>query len=297
MEARAGPQDAVLGGTSLDAALGRAKLSSRALRLATDARLVTLVREGEMAAFESIYARYQRGIESFCRHLLGDAEEAADVVQHTFLAAYNTIVSSEKSILLRAWLYTIARNRCYSVLRARRERPCGEVIEPVSEGLTTHVLRREDLRHLLHDMRRLPEDQRAALVLAGLDTLNHQEVADALDVPATKVKALVFQARESLLAAQKARETDCSEIREQLTTLRGAALRRGNLRRHLRDCPACQEFSGQVDRKRRRDSILPLNSSGAPVMSAPAALAPGAAGLAAPPPVSSGTAPLAAPTP
>lgn len=297
MEVRAGPQDAAFGRTSLDAALERAKLSSRALRLATDAHLVTLVREGEMAAFESIYDRYQRGIQSFCRHLLGDAEEAADVVQHTFLAAYNTIVSSDKPILLRAWLYTIARNRCYSVLRARREQPRGGVVEGVSEGLTTHVLRREDLRQLLHDMRRLPDDQRGALVLAGLGTLNHQEVADTLGVPATKVKALVFQARESLMAAQKARETDCSEIREQLTTLRGAALRRGNLRRHLRDCPACREFSAQAHGNRRRQAILPVAASGALVMSAPAALAPGSAALSATPPVGSGGAPVVAPTP
>jgi RNA polymerase sigma factor (sigma-70 family) len=175
---------------------------------------------------------------------LADREEAADVVQQTFLAAYSAIVSSEKLILLRPWLYTIARNRCYSAFRARREQPTGEVVvESVSDGLTAHVLRREDLRRLLVDIGRLPEDQRAALVLAGLGTLSHREVADRLGVAPTKVKALVFQARESLLAAQKARDTDCSEIREQLMSLRGAALRRGNLRRHLQECQGCSEFS------------------------------------------------------
>ncbi|HTX33017.1 MAG TPA: RNA polymerase sigma factor [Solirubrobacteraceae bacterium] len=264
MEARAVPPDAASGRT-LEAAVGRSRLSSRALALAPDASLVNLVRQEDVVAFESIYDRYHRGIYSFCRHLLSDPEEAADVVQHTFLAAYSAIISSEKPILLRAWLYTIARNRCYSVLRARREQPSAELAEPVSEGLTTHVLRREDLRQLLVDMRRLPEDQRTALVLSGLGTLNHQQVAETLGVPATKVKALVFQARESLQAAQTARETDCSEIREQLTTLRGAALRRGNLRRHLQDCPACREFSGQAELQRRRVRALPPT----PVMSAP----------------------------
>jgi RNA polymerase sigma factor (sigma-70 family) len=242
------------------------------LRLAGDANLVNLVREGQVSAFESIYDRYHRGIQSFCRHLLGDPEEAADVVQHTFLAAYSAISASEKPILLRAWLYTIARNRCYSVLRARREQPRANIAEPVTEGLAAHVMRREDLRQLLSDMRRLPEDQRTALVLAGLGTLNHQEVADTLGVPATKVKALVFQARESLLAAQKARETDCSEIREQLSTLRGGGLRRGNLRRHLRDCPACSEFSNRLELERRKVPVLTVAPKAAPVMPPPRAI-------------------------
>jgi RNA polymerase sigma factor (sigma-70 family) len=131
--------------------------------LATDARLVALVREGNGAAFETIYDRYQGPILSFCRHVLGDPEEAADAVQHTFVAAYNAIVSSEKTILLRAWLFTIARNRCYSVLRARRDQPAAELVEPSTEGLASQVQHREDLRQLLADMRRLPDDQRAAV--------------------------------------------------------------------------------------------------------------------------------------
>jgi len=272
MEAWTVPPDAAPARESLDAALARAKLSTRSLRLATDAHLVTLVRQGEMAAFESIYDRYQRGIHSFCRHLLGDPEEAADVVQHTFLAAYSAIISSEKPILLRAWLYTIARNRSYSVLRARREQVSTEMVEPVTEGLAAHVLRREDLRQLLSDMRCLPEDQRTALVLAGLGTLNHQQVADTLGVAPAKVKALVFQARESLLAARKARETDCSEIREQLSTLRGGALRRGNLRRHLRECSACREFSAQLEPRRPGVPVLSVAPKEAPVMPPPRAL-------------------------
>lgn len=268
MEARAVPPDAAFGRASLDAVIGRSRLSSRALALASDASLVGLVREGEVAAFESIYDRYHRGILSFSRHLLSDPEEAADVVQHTFLSAYSAIVASEKPILLRAWLYAIARNRCYSLLRARREEPAAEIAGPITEGLATHVLRREDLRQLLVDMRRLPEDQRTALVMAGVGTLSHQQVAETLGVPANKVKALVFQARESLQAAQAARETDCSEIREQLTTVRGAALRRGNLRRHLEDCPACREFSDQIG-DRRRVKVLPVKPAGVPVMPRP----------------------------
>ncbi len=209
-----------------------------------------------MTAFEAVYDRHHRAILSFCRHMLGHPEEAEDAVQHTFLAAYNDLIGSEKPIQLRAWLFTIARNRCYSVLRARREQPSERLVESATEGLAVQVQRRQDLRDLVVDMRRLPDNQRAALVLAELDALTHEEISDVLGVPREKVKALVFQARESLVASRTARETDCSEIREQLTSLRGAGLRRANIRRHLRECSGCRDFRHEADRQRKRLAIV-----------------------------------------
>src|SRR5215207_11254976 len=101
--------------------------SPRLLRLAGDDRLVALVRAGSDAAFEAAYDRHHRGILAFCRHMLGSREEAEDAVQHTFMAAYRSIAGSRRAIQLRPWLYTIARNRCLSVLRARRERPVDDL--------------------------------------------------------------------------------------------------------------------------------------------------------------------------
>ena len=226
------------------------------MRLASDARLVALIREGRPGAFEVAYDRHHPSILSFCRHMLSDPQEAEDAVQHTFLAAYNGLISSDKPIQLKAWLFTIARNRCYSVLRGRREQPSADLAETATEGLATQVQRRQDLRDLVVDMRRLPEEQRAALVLAELDALSHQQIGVALGVPREKVKALVFQARESLVASRTARETDCAVIRAQLANLRGGALRRANLRRHLRECPGCRDYRRQMDRQRRQLAIL-----------------------------------------
>jgi RNA polymerase sigma factor (sigma-70 family) len=258
MEAWAVPPDAAPGRAPLEAVNARsALLSARGLDTATDAYLVSLVRQGRTGAFEAIYERYHRPILVFCRHMLDDPEEAADAVQHTFLAAYTAIVSSPKTILLRAWLFTIARNRCYSILRARRQHATGQLVEVATDGLAAEVSRREDLRQLLGDLRRLPDDQRAAIALTELGALSHREVAMALGVPTNKVKALVFQARESLTAMRAARDTDCSVIREQLQTLRGGALRRGNLRRHLHDCPACREFRDGLVHRRDELAVIP----------------------------------------
>src|SRR3954447_25583819 len=118
--------------------------------------------------------------------MLGSREEAEDAVQQTFFSAYNALRASDKTIALRAWLYAIARNRCLSILRVRREHTALD-IEPSVAGLASEVERREDLRQLLRDVTALPDDQRAALVLAELGDLGHDEIGQVIGVPTKKV--------------------------------------------------------------------------------------------------------------
>ena len=145
------------------------------------------------------------------------------------------------------------------MLRARRERPLADHEAPATEHLSTEAQRRQDLRDLLGDVARLPEEQRAALVLAELGAVSHDEIALVLNVPRQKVKALVFQARTSLAASRKARETPCEEIREQVANLRGGALRRTTLHRHLRECAGCRAFRDEVALQRKTLAVaLPV---------------------------------------
>src|SRR5215213_4467063 len=227
------------------------------LRLASDERLVEGVRAGSERAFEVLFDRYHRGVLGFCRHMLGSVEEAEDAVQHTFLSAYRELSRSDARVVFRPWLYTIARNRCLTMLRARVRQSGEELVDPPTEHLAAAVERRNDLRDLLRDVARLPEQQRAALVLSELGDMSHDEIADVLGCRRDKVKALVFQARSSLIASRSARETPCSEIREQLANLRGGSLRRNELRRHVSECAGCREFREQL-RAQRRDLALVL---------------------------------------
>src|SRR4051812_39652014 len=237
----------------------RGPRSAVLLRVASDERLVDHVRDGSEAAFEAIYDRHHRGILAFCRHMLSSPEEAEDAVQHTFMSAYRHLRGATAEIQLRPWLYTIARNRCLSMLRARRERPLAEYEEPATDHLSAEAQRRSDVSDLLADMARLPEEQRAALVLSELRAVSHDEIGAILGVHRDKVKALVYQARTSLAASRKARETPCEEIREQLANLRGGALRRTTLHRHLRECPGCRAFRDEVALQRRTLAIaLPV---------------------------------------
>jgi RNA polymerase sigma factor (sigma-70 family) len=230
--------------------------SRRILALGGDRRLVEQVRRGNDAAFEVVFERHGPAILAFCRHMLGSPEEAEDTVQHTFAAAYGDLQrGGDREIALKPWLFTIARNRCLSMLRARREVPAdADALEsrvPSGAGLAEQAEQRADLRDLLADVRELPDEQRAALLLTELGDLSHAEVARVLDCEVSRVKGLVFRARSALIARREARETPCQSIREQLANLRGGALRRTELRLHLRECPGCRAYRDQVRQQRR----------------------------------------------
>jgi RNA polymerase sigma factor (sigma-70 family) len=220
---------------------------------ADDERLVTRVRDGDDTAFEAIYDRYAAGLLAFCRHMLTSRDDAEDALQHSLAAAYRMLRASDREVELRPWLYTIARNRCLSVLRARRKDISLEAApEPrsIADEVVDLVQRRSDLRDLVEDLRQLPGDQRAALVMFELGGLPHDEIATVLDVRRDKVKALVFQAREGLIRARHARETPCIEMRRQLATVAGGIPKRGTLRRHVDRCPSCALFEAEVGRQR-----------------------------------------------
>jgi len=233
--------------------------SRRLLRLAGDDRLVAHIRRGSEAAFEVAFERHGPGILAFCHHMLGSREEAEDAVQHTFAAAYRDLQhGDEREILLKPWLFTIARNRCLSVLRARRELP-QEHTEVATAGLADQVEQRAEVRELLADIRDLPDEQRAALLLAEVGGLAQADIASVLGCEAARVKALMYRARSGLIARRDARELPCEQVREQLSELRGGSLRRTELQLHLRECAGCREFREQVKRQRQMLAVaLPV---------------------------------------
>src|SRR3954471_4900698 len=228
--------------------------SRRVLALFDDDRLAREVARGSEAAFEVVYDRHHRGLLSFCRHLLGSPEEAEDAVQQTFASAYHGLMRTAGEVRLKPWLYTIARNRCISTIRARRTEPSDE-IEPATRGLQEEVEQRADLRELLADMQRLALDQRSALILSELKGMSHLDVAEVLGCDVRKVKALVFQARSHLLEYRTARDTACADIRREISVRRRGAPS-GAVRRHVAVCDGCAEFRDQVREQRRALGLL-----------------------------------------
>jgi len=240
----------------------RRRPRGRSVRRVGDDRLVARVRAGDDEAFEAIYDRYYLGLLAFCRHMLGSRHEAEDALQHSFASAYRALRRSESDVELRPWLYTIARNRCLTALRSRRDELDIDRLDLQHgsfDGLPIQIQVRAELRELVEELRRLPDDQRAALVLFELGDHSHDEIAAVLGVRREKVKALVFQARSGLLRARRARDASCDEIREQLASLLGGLPKRGIVRAHVDRCEACAAFGREVRRQRSAlAAILPV---------------------------------------
>ena len=184
--------------SAVAAAAPSRSLPGRLLRTLSDERVVARVRAGDQAAFEVIYDRYHRSLLSFCRHMLGSADEAEDALQQVCVSAYNGLLADDRPIQLKAWLFAIARNRCLTMLRARREHADVDDVQPAVDGLAAEVQRREDLRDVLADLHRLPDEQRAALVLVDMEGLSVAEAALVLDIAEGTVKSRCSRGRATL---------------------------------------------------------------------------------------------------
>jgi RNA polymerase sigma factor (sigma-70 family) len=220
------------------------------LRFQDDEKLVTLTRRGHQHAFDSLVERYQSRLLGFCRQMLGSTEDAEDVLQEVFVAAYNAMVADERPIAVRPWLYRIARNRCLNHLR----KPTADGQDtmdthPHMNGVTTHerVQNREEFRSLLADVGQLPETQRSALLLREIDAMSYEEIAKAMDTTVPGVKSLLVRARIALAESSQARQLTCDEVRIELAeAAEGLAKVGGPARRHIKGCDACRAFRTQL---------------------------------------------------
>lgn len=216
------------------------------LRLQSDERLIALIRRGQHAAFEALFARYQARLLAFCKHMLGSKEDAEDVLQEVFTAAFNAILADEREINVRPWLYRIARNR--SLNHLRRVSPIGVDsmdVHYAEGGISTgeKVMRRESFRALIEDVQQLPETQRTALLLREIDALSYEQISEAMDTTIPSVKSLLVRARISLAEASQARELSCEDVRAQLgEAAEGISKLAAPARRHMRSCERCRSF-------------------------------------------------------
>ena len=220
------------------------------LRLQSDERLISLIRRGNHHAFEALVARYQARLLAFCRHMLSSREDAEDVLQEVFAAAFNAINADNRAINVRPWLYRIARNRSLNHLRKAQAIGVDSMDVHLSEhGITTadKVHKREEFRQLMSDVQDLPETQRTALLLREIDALSYDQIAEAMETTVPSVKSLLVRARVSLAEAAEARLLTCEEVRDELGEV-AEGLRRTTppVRRHLRTCDRCQLFRKQL---------------------------------------------------
>jgi len=177
---------------------------------ASDEALAERVRAtGDVAAFGVLVTRYRARIVALARRMLAAAspDEAEDVAQEAFVAAYDKRLSFQRGEPFRPWLYRIAVNRCLDRLRAQARRPVvvveiTDVPAALAGGDPVEALLTEEGEQLLSTaVAALPPKLRAVFLLRHLDDLSYEEIAVAVGVPLGTVKTHLFRARARLRAA------------------------------------------------------------------------------------------------
>jgi RNA polymerase sigma-70 factor, ECF subfamily len=160
---------------------------------------------------EDLFAKHQNEIYAYLVRMLRDPELAADLTQDAFVKAYRAYDALQKPENARAWLYQIAHRVALDDLRRRRIVRFVPLVgesrntSPSAEHLVMESRLSGDLQRAL---KRIPERQRAALLLAELHDLTGLELAAALGVSHVAARALLTRARENLRQALAAeRET------------------------------------------------------------------------------------------
>ena len=229
------------------ASLSRLSISAPLLRLRSDDQLLALFRAGADEAFNVLHDRYRQRLFAYVRQMLAaqSRQDAEDVLQDVFVRAFGALRADERPVNVRAWLYRVAHNRCIDHLRRPMPAPA-DIFEmsrtPLHDPLED-AQRREDLRRLVTDVGRLPEQQRSALLMREIDGMSYADLAAALDVTVPAVKSLLVRARLGLVEAAEARSTDCAVIREDLVAAYDRGVKAsGRARRHMRECAGCREY-------------------------------------------------------
>jgi RNA polymerase sigma-70 factor, ECF subfamily len=182
------------------------RLTERMVGGEDDADAVARARDGDTEAFRFLVERHSRGVFRLAFRMTGNEHDAEDVVQETFLKAYRKLAAFEDRAQFGSWLYRIAANCAYDVLRARvrdddrldrSEGPEGDrtmtapADDPSPERLVAGGEVRSRLRAALARMSAL---ERSAFTLRHVEGMSIAEISRALDTDTSAAKQSVFRA-------------------------------------------------------------------------------------------------------
>ena len=166
-----------------------------------DAALLAKVVEGDHDAFATLMRRHEDRVFSVCLRIMGNRTAALDATQETFLTLYRKANQYRATAAVGTWLYRIAVNTCYDLLRKERRRPSEAMptyldpADPHAEDRYTSVELRPSVEAALAT---LTPDFRAVVILSDIEGMSLPEVAEALEVPVGTVKSRLFRARRQL---------------------------------------------------------------------------------------------------
>jgi RNA polymerase sigma-70 factor, ECF subfamily len=153
-----------------------------------------------LLTFNQLYHAYARDVHRFAFWLCGDTDEANDITLETFERAW--LADSEICTdTVKAYLFTIARNRFLDKLRLHKRRaPLNDAMPDTALALETRTELQSELQLTLEAIQQLPEIDRAVLILRAEEGLSYEEIARATGLTVATAKVKVFRARKKLVS-------------------------------------------------------------------------------------------------
>ena len=175
----------------------------------SDGELATLSIAGRQAAFAEIVRRYQQPVFRLARACVGEPDEALDLVQETFVAAHQALPRYDGQRAMKAWLSTIAINKCRDWARKRAVRRFFSFAAPIDHRAEAVVddqvavddgaADRQELDRVTGAISTLPMNLKEALVLRTIEGLSQAETAEVLGISQKAVETRLYRARSRLL--------------------------------------------------------------------------------------------------
>lgn len=173
---------------------------------ADDHRLIEDCLQGSPAAFGVLVSRYQDRLFNTVYRLVGNPEDAADVVQEAFLSAYQSLGSFKGDAQFFTWLYRIAVNAAITHRRKQRgglqaiktsdSAPGIEPLDPAPASRPGHHLEMEEDERRVHEaLQRLSSEHRAVLIMKDMEDMKYEEMAEVLGVPVGTIRSRLHRAR------------------------------------------------------------------------------------------------------
>lgn len=170
--------------------------------VADDRQLARLVLGGDTAAFEYLFDRYRDAIHRLFLQRTGNAEDADDLLQETFIKVYMNLHRYSPEYTFGQWLYTIARNTFIDYVRKRQDDlPIDEKFSSPASNTPTpeeSVINSQQRHQIELCIVRLPENYRRLIRMRFFDEYSYEEIAVKLSLPLGTVKTQIHRARERM---------------------------------------------------------------------------------------------------
>jgi RNA polymerase sigma-70 factor, ECF subfamily len=162
-----------------------------------DRDLIAKARQGDVEAYNLLVSRWEKRVFNYLLRLVSNREDALDVSQETFLKAYQNLRKLDDPARFSAWLFRIAHNEAFSLLRRRK--PEAELVgEPRPRNTGGRLLPVELSLAVESALKRLNEDQREAVLLKVYQGFKFEEMAEILECPVSTVKSRLYTALDLL---------------------------------------------------------------------------------------------------